>query len=36
MNNLAEVYDPPIAGKDYIVQVKIKNGPLLRAIRMRG
>jgi RNA polymerase sigma factor (sigma-70 family) len=32
-----EVYDNPAQnGKDYILQVKIKNGPLLRALRMRG
>lgn len=30
---MAEVYDPVEVGKDYIVQVKIKNGPLLRALR---
>ena len=32
-----EVYDaPPEGGKDYILQVKVKNGPLLSGIRMRG
>ena len=33
-----DVFDPPndAGGPDYIVQFKIKNGPLLRAIRMRG
>lgn len=34
-----EIYNaPPLeqAGKDYIVQIKIKNGPLLRAMRIRG
>lgn len=31
-----EVYDAPSGGKDYVLQVRIKNGPLLRAIRSRG
>jgi hypothetical protein len=31
-----EIYDEPRPGADYIVQIKIKNGPLLRAIRSRG
>src|SRR5436190_5514677 len=35
-NTPPEIYDQPVDGKDYIVQVKIRNGPLLRAIRMRG
>jgi RNA polymerase sigma factor (sigma-70 family) len=31
-----EVYDPPLEDSgDYILQFKVKNGPLLRAIRMR-
>ncbi len=36
MTNI-EIYDPPpLSGKDYVVQFKIRNGPLLRAIRSRG
>ena len=32
-----EIYDAPDeGGKDYIVQIRIRNGPLLRAMRMRG
>jgi len=32
-----EVYDPPpVDDGDYVLQFKIKNGPLLRALRMRG
>jgi len=32
-----DVYDAPInEGADYVVQFKIKNGPLLRAMRARG
>jgi RNA polymerase sigma factor (sigma-70 family) len=34
--NEIEVYDPPPENSgDYVLQFKIKNGPLLRAIRMR-
>lgn len=39
MTTAVEVYDDPsgiVGGQDYILQVKIRNGPLLRAIRMRG
>lgn len=36
MSQLTDIYDPKSEGKDYILQVKIKNGPLLRAMRMRG
>jgi RNA polymerase sigma factor (sigma-70 family) len=36
MPNQIDIYDPPEQGSDYVVQFKIKNGPLLRAIRMRG
>lgn len=32
-----DIYDRPHdAGTDYILDVRIKNGPLLRALRMRG
>jgi lambda repressor-like predicted transcriptional regulator len=31
-----EIYDPPSShGGDYIVQIKVRNGPMLRAIRLR-
>lgn len=33
---MQEVYDPLEGGKDYILQIRVKNGPLLRALRMRG
>jgi len=36
MTQHVEIYDEPRPGADYIVQIKIKNGPLLRAIRSRG
>ncbi len=32
----SEVYDAPPAGNDYLIQIKVKNGPLARAMRMRG
>lgn len=32
-----EIYDPPgHEGDDYILHLRVKNGPLLRAIRIRG
>lgn len=31
-----EVYDHPHEGKDYNIKLTIRNGPLMRAIRMRG
>jgi RNA polymerase sigma factor (sigma-70 family) len=31
-----EIYDTANEGKDYILQIKVRNGPLLRAYRMRG
>lgn len=31
-----EIYEQAPTGKDYILDIKIRNGPLLRAIRMRG
>lgn len=37
MSSEMEVYDaPPERGADYVVRFKIKNGPLLRVMRMRG
>lgn len=37
MSQQFEVYDPPDeSSSDYVLQFKIKNGPLLRAMRMRG
>jgi DNA-binding CsgD family transcriptional regulator len=34
---MPEIYDRPEEnGKDYILQVRIKNGPLMRAMRIRG
>lgn len=35
--SVAEIYNPPQAtGKDYVIQVRVKNGPLLRAMQARG
>ena len=31
-----DLYDSPQAGKDYVLEVRIRNGPLLRALRARG
>ena len=36
MTQHVEIYDEPRPGADYIIRIKIKNGPLLRAIRSRG
>lgn len=37
MSQEPDIYDSfADDGKDYILQIKVKNGPLLRALRMRG